>query len=311
MNKDKLLLPYLLNASDLNINDIELIFSQADYFMQNYKTGEKFNNLKGIVVAMAFLESSARTKLSFELAAKRLSADTLSFQSSQGSQNKYESLIDTLHSIEAAGADIFVVRHGNSGVPHFFQENTKAVILNAGDGNHEHPSQALLDLYTLQKHFGKVEGLKVCIIGDIIHSRVAHSDISILKTLGAEVKLCSPGTLLPRHINVWDCDIIENIDDAVDWADALIVLRLKREIIESGILPDIREYSKYFGISYERFSRKPGLVLMHPGPVNYGIELDYRVSGFPNCLIQTQAAHGVFIRMAILSLLGKHLKKNG
>lgn len=311
MNNDKLSLPYLLNASDLTVNDVEMIFSQTDYFMQNHKPGEKFNDLKGIVVAMAFFESSARTKLSFELAAKRLSADTLSFQSSTGSQSKVESLIDTLHSIEAVGVDIYVVRHGKSGVPHFFQENSKGIILNAGDGNHEHPSQALLDSYTLHKHFGRVEGLKVCIIGDIIHSSVAHSNISLLKTLGADVKLCSPGTLLPRYINIWDCDIIENIDDAVDWSDALIVMRLKRESMESGILPAIREFSKYYGVSYERFSCKPGLVLMHPGPVNYGIELDYRVSSFPNCLIQTQVAYGVFIRMAVLSLLGKHLQKNG
>ena len=303
----KLSVPYLLESADLNKNDIEIIFDKADFFMQNYKRGEKFSDLKGITVAMAFFEPSTRTKLSFDIAAKRLSADSISFASSTSSITKGESLIDTLHTIEAMGVQMYVVRHKNSGVPKFLQENTKGVILNAGDGKHAHPTQALLDSFTLMKHFGKVEGLKVCIVGDIMHSRVARSNIDMLKTLNAEVKLCGPGTLLPRNMNVWDCEIIENINDAIQWADVILVLRLQRERMESGILPSIEEFNKFYGVSLEQFSQKKDLVLMHPGPVNYGIELDYRIAPNKNCLIQTQVTHGVFIRMALLSLLGSDL----
>jgi len=165
-----------------------------------------------------------------------------------------------------------------------------------------------LDAYTLQRHMGELKGKKVCIVGDIVHSRVARSNIALLKTLGVEVALCAPGTLLPRNEDIWGVEIIENIDDAVDWADVLLVLRLQRERMESGILPSIREYSNYYGVTMEHFSRKPELVLLHPGPVNYGVELDYRVSSYPNCLIQTQVTHGVFIRMGLLSLLSENLK---
>lgn len=299
--------PYLLQADDLTAEDIKIIFDKAQFFVDNYKPGTKFDDLKGITVALAFFENSTRTKLSFELAAKRLSADTLSFQSSSSSLAKGESLIDTLRTIEAMGVQMYVVRHGSSGVPKFLQENTNGIVLNAGDGKHEHPTQALLDAFTLQRYFGKIKGLKVCIIGDILHSRVARSNITLLQTLGAEVKLCTPGTLLPRRLNYWGIDVIDNIDDAIDWADVALVLRLQRERMESGLLPSIREFSMYYGVNMEHFSRKPELVLLHPGPVNYGIELDYNISSYPNVLIQTQVTHGVFIRMALLSLLSKHL----
>lgn len=297
--------PYLLNSEDLTSDDIKAIFAKAKFFLENYKKGTKFPDLKGITVALAFFEASTRTKLSFELAAKRLTADTISFASSSSSLTKGESLIDTLRTIEAMGVQMYVVRHVNSGVPKFLQENTNGVILNAGDGKHEHPTQALLDAFTLWRHFGKLEGLKVCIAGDILHSRVARSNINVLKTMGAEVVLSAPGTLLPRHLNVWNLPIVNSIDEAVEWADVLLVLRLQRERMESGILPSIREFSKFFGVSLEQFSKKPELVLMHPGPVNYGVELDYRISSYPNCLIQTQVTHGVYIRMALLSLLSK------
>lgn len=299
--------PYLLNAEDLTIQDINNIFEKAQFFLDNFNSKEKFTDLKGITCAMAFFEPSTRTKLSFELAAKRLSADTISFSASSSALKKGESLIDTLHTIEAMNVQMFVVRHQNSGVPHFMQKNTGGVVLNAGDGKHQHPTQALLDTFTLKRHFGSLQGLKVTIIGDILHSRVARSNLAVLRTLGADVKFCSPGTLMPRHINIWDVDIIENIEDAVEWSDVVLVLRLQRERMESGILPSIREFSKYYGIDYSHFQKKPDLVLMHPGPVNYGVELDYRVSTYPNCLIQTQVTHGVFIRMAILSLLSKYV----
>jgi aspartate carbamoyltransferase catalytic subunit len=205
---------------------------------------------------------------------------------------------------------IFVIRHGFSGAPNFLQENTDGVVINAGDGKHEHPTQALLDSYTLYRQFGKIKGTKITIIGDILHSRVARSNVTLLKTLGAEVAFCSPGTLLPRHLNAWGAKIIDTIDEVIDWSDVVMVLRLQRERMESGLLPSIREFSRYYGVNLAHFSRKPNLVLLHPGPVNYGVELDYQLASYPNVLIQTQVTHGVFIRMALLSLLSKTLGKS-
>lgn len=305
---DKLTHPYLLQVSDLSYDDIYKIFNRAKHFIDNYKPGTKFDDLKGISVALAFFENSTRTKLSFDLAAKRLSAEIINFQTSTSSLSKGESLIDTLRTIEAMGVDIYVVRHNCSGASQFLQENTNGIIINAGDGKHEHPTQALLDTFTLYRHFGKLEGLRVCIIGDILHSRVARSDIAMLKILGANVGLCSPGTLIPRAKYIWDVSLFDAIEEGVAWADTIILLRLQRERMESGILPSIREYTKYYGVTLQLFSKKPGLVLMHPGPVNYGVELDYELSSYPNVLIQTQVTHGVFIRMALLSLLGQHIK---
>lgn len=298
----------LIQSSDLTFNDIQTIFELTDYYMNNYRNGTKFDDLKGVTVAMAFFEPSTRTKLSFDIAAKRLSADSITFQSSSSSLSKGESLIDTLRTIEAMGVQMYVVRHSKSGTPKFLQDNTDDAILNAGDGKHAHPTQSLLDAYTLRQHFKTFNNLKVCICGDILHSRVARSNIELLKTLGANVKICGPGTLLPRFINIWDCEVCNDIDEAIEWADVLIVLRLQRERMESGILPSIREFNKYFGLNHEQFKRKKDLVIMHPGPVNYGVELDYNISFEKNCLIQTQVTHGVFIRMALLSLLGQRFK---
>lgn len=303
---EKLSVKALLDVDTLNVGDVNKIFDKTRFFIDNFEPGEKFPDLKGKTVAMAFFEPSTRTKLSFDIAAKRLSADTLAFSSSSSSLTKGESLIDTLHTIEAMGVQMYVVRHQKSGVPQFLQENTSGVVLNAGDGKHAHPTQALLDAFTLERHFGKLGGLKIAIIGDIVHSRVARSNIILLEKMGAEVRFCGPGTLLPGHINIWDTDYIDSIDEAVDWADVVLVLRLQRERMVSGILPSIREFSKYYGIRLEHFEKKPELVLMHPGPVNYGIELDYSLASYPNCLIQTQVTHGVFIRMALLSLLGRN-----
>jgi aspartate carbamoyltransferase catalytic subunit len=297
--------PFLIKADDLTISDVNSIFDVAKYFLENYKPGVKFDYLKGVTVALAFFENSTRTKLSFELAAKRLSAESFSFQAKTSSLAKGESLIDTLRTIEAMGVEMYVVRHSCSGVPLFLQQNSSGMIINAGDGKHEHPTQALLDAFTLVRHFGKIKGLKLTIVGDILHSRVARSNITLLKTLGADVALCAPGTLLPRDIVKWNCKIFDNIDSAVNWSDVLLVLRLQRERMESGLLPTMREFSNYFGVKLDHFNRKPELVLLHPGPVNYGIELDYKLSSYPNVLIQTQVTHGVFIRMAILYLLRK------
>ncbi|TAL69706.1 MAG: aspartate carbamoyltransferase catalytic subunit [Bacteroidetes bacterium] len=307
MPEETLSHPYLLSSEDLNYDDILKIFKKAKYFMDNIQSVKKFDDLKGVTVGLAFFESSTRTKLSFELSAKRLSADVFSFQSSSSSLSKGESLLDTLRTIEAMEVQVFIVRHQNSGVPVFLQKNTSGIVINAGDGKHEHPTQALLDAFTLHRRFKKIDGLKVCIIGDILHSRVARSNVNTLKTLGAELAFCSPGTLLPRELNVWNVNIIDELDDAVDWADVVMVLRLQRERMDSGLIPSVKEFSKYYGITFKHFTKKPELVLLHPGPVNYGIELDYLLSSYPNVLIQTQVKHGVFIRMALLSLLAKNL----
>ena len=300
--------PFLLSSEDLTKNDIELIFQKAEFFQNNFKPGNKFDDLKGITVALAFFENSTRTKLSFEIAAKRLSAETMSFTASTSSLAKGESLLDTLKTIEAMGVQIYVIRHGSSGAQQFLQRNTNGIILNAGDGKHEHPTQALLDNYTLLKHFGKIEGLKISIIGDIFHSRVARSNINVMRTLGAEVKFLGPGTLLPRHLNPWKVEFIDDIDEAIEWSDVVLVLRLQRERMNSGLLPSIEEFSKFYGVTLKRIARKPELVIMHPGPVKYGVELNYLISSYSNCLIQTQVTSGVFISMSVLSLLSEYLK---
>jgi aspartate carbamoyltransferase catalytic subunit len=303
MPKTKLSHPYLVSTDDLTIEDIYTIFEQAKFFLESSSTVKKYDYLKGKTVALAFFEPSTRTRLSFELASKRLSADTINFSSSSSSLTKGESLIDTLKTIEAMGVQIFVVRHGSSGVPIFLQNNTNGIVINAGDGKHEHPTQALLDSFTLYRHFGKLKGLKLCLVGDILHSRVARSNIILLNTLGVEIGICSPGTLIPSRQFLPNVKMFDNVDEVIEWSDVLMVLRLQKERMEAGLLPSTREYSRYFGISLERFNRKPELVLLHPGPVNYGIELDYQLAYLPNVLIQTQVTHGVFIRTALLFLL--------
>lgn len=310
MTKEILSKPYLLSAEDLSPKDVELIFEKAHYFEQN---SENFyhDDLTGFTVALAFFEPSTRTRISFELAAKRLGAKTFHFSSSTSSLTKGESLLDTLRTMESMNVDFFVVRHCASGVPLFLQKNTSRVVINAGDGKHEHPTQALIDAYTLKKYFGRIDRLKVCIVGDILNSRVARSNFILLRKLGAKVAFSGPGTLVPRHHSFWDVQILRNIDEAIDWANAIMLLRLQNERMDSGLLPSLAEFSKYYALTLERICRKPELVVLHPGPVNYGIELEYEVTNFPNVLIQNQVAHGVFIRMALLSLLARKFKSNG
>ncbi|MEN6295663.1 MAG: aspartate carbamoyltransferase catalytic subunit [Chloroherpetonaceae bacterium] len=300
--------PFLLSCDDLTTEDIELIFERARYFEDNFVSGMRFEDLKGINLALAFFENSTRTKLSFELAAKRLSADIMNFNASTSSLQKGESLLDTLKTIEAMGVQIYVIRHSSSGAQYFLQRNTSGIIINAGDGKHEHPTQALLDNYTLLKYFRKIKGLKITIVGDIFHSRVARSNIILMRKLGAEVKFLGPGTLLPRRLNPWNVDYIDDIDEAIEWSDVVLVLRVQKERMNSGLIPSIDEYANFYGVTLKKISKKPNLVIMHPGPVNYGVELDYEISTYPNCLIQTQVSSGVYVRMAVLSLLSNHLK---
>ncbi len=295
--------PYLHSSEDLNREQLNAIFDKAQYFIDNYNPKEKFQDLAGITVALAFFEPSTRTKLSFELAAKRLSADILTFTSSGSSLVKGESLVDTIRTIDAMQVQMYVVRNVYAGVPQLITQKTGKITLNAGDGKHEHPTQALLDAMTLKQHYKTFENLKVCIIGDILHSRVARSNITILRRLGAEIKLLAPGTLLPRYLNPWDAETLNSVDDAIEWADALIVLRLQKERMDSGLLPSTSEFAKFYQITYEKFTKKDRIVLMHPGPVNYGVELDYKLSELDNCLINKQVTNGVFVRMAVMSLL--------
>lgn len=299
---------HLLTADDLNYNDIQLIFNKAKFYLDNYKPGTKYDDLKGMTVALAFFENSTRTRLSFELAAKRLSGDVFSFAAAQSSLSKGESLVDTIRTIEAMGVQMYVIRHQSSGVPLFITQNTKGLVINAGDGKHEHPTQGLLDAFTLLRYFGELKGLKVCIIGDILNSRVARSNIVMLNTLGVEVAVFGPGTLFPTGIEQWNVKMLSSIEEAIEWSNVLLLLRLQRERMESGMLPTLREYSNYYGINLDRFNSKPELILLHPGPVNYGVELEYEVSFNPNVLIETQVTHGVYIRMALLALLSKHVK---
>ena len=305
MQEGKLSKPYLISAEDLTTDDVNLIFELARFFESEYPLRSKFNDLENYTVALAFFEPSTRTRISFELAAERLGAKTFLFHSATSSLTKGESLLDTLNTLDAMDVQIFVVRHSASGVPAFLQRNTSKIIINAGDGKHEHPTQALLDAYTIHKHFGYIKGLNVAIVGDILHSRVARSNIILLKKLGANVALSGPGTLLPRHFNCWNVQYLKNIDEAIEWANVIMLLRLQNERMDSGLVPSLAEFSKNYGLTLDRISRKPELVVLHPGPVNYGIELQYEVVGFPNVLIQTQVTHGVFIRMALLSLLAK------
>jgi len=309
----------LIESGDLSKENLFQIFQKAKYFEENYSNGIKFPDLKGRTVALAFFENSTRTKLSFELAANRLSADILTFTSAGSSIAKGESLADTIRTIDAMlntvsdisdSANIpkiiYVVRNKFSGVPLFMKNITKNIIINAGDGKHEHPTQAILDSYTLLKHYKNVENLKVTIIGDILHSRVARSNITVLQTLGATVKLLAPGTLLPPHLNCWNLEVFENIEEAVNWSDAIILLRLQNERMASGLLPSTEEFVKFYQVNLSNFAKKDKIILTHPGPVNYGVELDYGVSKLHNSMIDRQVTNGVFTRMATMSLLVNH-----
>jgi len=300
--------PYLISTEDLNLEALNFIFEKTQYFIDNYRPGVKFQDLKDATVALAFFEPSTRTKSSFELAAKRLSADVFSFVSAGSSISKGESLSDTIRTIDAMNIQLYVIRHSLAGVPKTVFEKTNKSVINAGDGKHQHPTQAMLDSFTLRQHYGTTKGLKVCIIGDILHSRVARSNISMLKMQGAEVKLIGPGTLLPKYIIPQTYDYLDCIEDAIEWADALIVLRLQKERMLEGVLPSLSEFAKFYQVTFEKFTKKDKIVLLHPGPVNYGIELDYKLSNLHNCLINKQVTNGVFSRMAIMSIVANQAR---
>ena len=261
--------------------------------------------MQGKTVVNLFYENSTRTRISFELAEKRLSADSVNFSVGQSSVSKGETLKDTIKNIEAMKVDLVVVRHAAAGVPNFLSRICNSNIINAGDGIHEHPTQALLDMYSIREKFGKLAGLKVCIVGDVAHSRVAMSNIFGLKTIGAQVSVCGPSTMIPKFIEELGVNIIHNIDEAIQENDVLNVLRIQLERKAREYFPSIREYANYFGITQERLEKNGrDILILHPGPINRGVELSSEVADGLNQIILKQVTNGVAVRMAVLYLLG-------
>ena len=296
---------HLLGLEGYPVENINAIIETAFRFREVLERPiKKVPSLQGKTIVNLFYEDSTRTRISFELAQKRLSADTINFSASSSSVKKGESFKDTVQNLEAMKIDAIVMRHPYPGAPLHLTKFVDAVIINAGDGTHEHPTQAILDIMSLKEHFGKIKGLKIGIIGDILHSRVALSNIHGLKSLGAEVTLCSTPTLIPKAIEKLGVNISHNIDEVMDWADAINVLRIQMERMGVGLFPSTREYRNLFGITHERLERHDKkLVIMHPGPMNRGVEIDSNVADSSQAIILDQVLNGVASRMAILYLL--------
>ena len=296
---------HLLGLKDFPSEDIKTIIDTSFSFKEVLNRPiKKVPSLQGKTIVNLFFENSTRTRISFELAQKRLSADTVNFSASSSSLSKGETFKDTAQNIEAMKIDAVVMRHPNPGAPFHLTNYIDSIIINAGDGAHEHPTQALLDMTTLKEKFGYLKGLKIGIVGDISHSRVALSNMYGLKTMGAEITLCGPATLIPPFIEDLGVNVNYNIDEVIEWADALNILRIQRERMSGGLLPSIREYRNLFGISSERLAKhKKELVIMHPGPMNRGVEIDSSVADSDQAIILDQVLNGVASRMAILYLL--------
>ena len=309
---NRLSVEHLLGIKYLTEEDISLIFKTADNFKKIINQPiKKVPSLRDITVANLFFENSTRTKLSFELAEKRLSADVVNFTSTASSVKKGETLIDTVNNIIAMKVDMVVIRHPNPGASVFLSRNIEAKIINAGDGTHEHPTQALLDAYSIREKYGKVKGKKVVIIGDILHSRVALSNIYCLQKLGAEVCVCGPSTLIPKYISTLGVKHISNLKDALNWCDVANVLRIQLERQDVKYFPSLREYAMVFGINKEILENlDKEITIMHPGPINRGVELTSDVADSGQAIILDQVENGVAIRMAALYLLAGKIKKN-
>ena len=302
---EKLLKKDLLGIKDLSVEEIDLIFETADRFKEVLQRPiKKVPSLRHMTIANIFFEDSTRTKLSFELAQKRLSADIINFSSSASSVKKGESLLDTINNILVMKVDMIVMRHPNPGASHFVAKNINASVINAGDGTHEHPTQALLDSYTIKEKLGKIKNKKIAIIGDISHSRVAISNIYALQKLGAQIMLCGPSTLIPKHISSLNVLIENNIEKALKWCDVANVLRIQLERQGSNNFPSLREYSQYFGVNKKLLDKiDRDIIIMHPGPINRGVEISSDIADSNNSLILDQVENGVAIRMAIMYLL--------
>ncbi|MHA6249686.1 aspartate carbamoyltransferase catalytic subunit [Pontibacter sp. CAU 1760] len=296
---------HLLGIKDITPQDIQLIFETADNFKDVLNRPiKKVPSLRDITIANVFFENSTRTRLSFELAEKRLSADVINFSSSSSSVKKGETLLDTVNNILAMKVDMIVMRHSSPGAPHFLSNHIKANIVNAGDGTHEHPTQALLDAFSIRERLGDVAGKKVVIVGDILHSRVALSNIFALQKLGAEVMVCGPTTLLPKHIRQLGVLVETDVRKALQWCDVANVLRIQLERMQMKYFPSLREYTLYYGINKKMLdSLDKEITLMHPGPINRGVELSSDAADSHHSIILNQVENGVAIRMAVLYLL--------
>ncbi|WP_044174018.1 aspartate carbamoyltransferase catalytic subunit [Flectobacillus major] len=301
----KLSTRHLLGIKDLTPDDIELIMATATEFKEVINRPiKKVPSLRDVTIANVFFENSTRTRLSFELAEKRLSADTLSFSAAGSSVKKGETLLDTVNNILAMKVDMIVMRHASPGAPHFLSKHINANIVNAGDGTHEHPTQALLDSFSMREKLGDLSGKKIAIIGDILHSRVALSNIFALKKQGAEVMLCGPSTLIPRHITDLGVLVSHDVKQALAWCDVANVLRIQLERQQIKYFPSLREYSLYYGINKRMLDElDKEIVLMHPGPINRGVELSSDAADSHHSIILDQVENGVAVRMAVLYLL--------
>ena len=304
---DNLSVDHLLGVKFLNKNDLELIFETADNFKEVINRPiKKVPSLRDITIANLFFENSTRTKLSFELAEKRLSADVLNFSTSQSSVKKGESLIDTVNNILSMKVDMIVIRHPNPGAPHLLSKKVNATIINAGDGAHEHPTQALLDSYSMRQEIGDLNNKNILIVGDIIHSRVALSNIFALQLQGANIKVCGPHTLIPKYLKDFGVKVETDLDKALKWCDVANMLRLQNERMSESYFPSIREYKKYYGLTIDRLQNvNKDVVIMHPGPINRGVEITSEVADSNNSIILDQVENGVAIRMAVIYLLAK------
>ena len=297
---------HILDLDDFSVDDLRDVL-EVTVAMKEILTREvkKVPTLRGKTIMTLFLEPSTRTRVSFETAGKMLSADVINLSSNDSSIEKGESFLDTILTLQATGADVLVLRHTDSGAPYFAARNLSCVsVINAGDGSHAHPTQALLDLFTMQSHLKNLEGRRIVIVGDISHSRVALSNIFGLQKMGSKVTLCGPPHLIPKGIEKLGVMVNSNIDEVIEWADALNVLRIQRERMGIGIIPSIREYREFFGITQERLAQhKKEIVIMHPGPINRGVEIDSSVADGDQAIILDQVLNGVAIRMSILYLL--------
>ncbi|HEY0091903.1 MAG TPA: aspartate carbamoyltransferase catalytic subunit [Flavobacterium sp.] len=301
---------HLLGIKYITRNDIYLIFETADHFKEVINRPiKKVPSLRDITIANIFFENSTRTKLSFELAQKRLSADVISFSAAQSSVKKGETLIDTVNNILSMKVDMVVMRHPNPGAAYFLAEKVKASIINAGDGTHEHPTQALLDAFTIKEKLGEVGGKKVVIVGDVLHSRVALSNIYALQMLGAEVKVCGPKTLMPRFIESLGVKVESNLRKALEWCDVANMLRVQNERMDVNYFPSTREYAQQYGVTKSLLDSLPNeVVIMHPGPINRGVEITSDVADSSQSVILNQVENGVAIRMAVIYLLASKIK---
>ena len=302
---------HLLGIKYLKETDIDLIFKTADHFKEVINRPiKKVPSLRDITIANLFFENSTRTKLSFELAEKRLSADVINFSAGQSSVKKGETLIDTVNNILAMKVDIVVMRHASVGAGVFLSKHVDAKIINAGDGTHEHPTQALLDSYSIREKLGSVKGKKIVIVGDVLHSRVALSNIFALQLQGAEVKVCGPTTLIPKYISSLGVEVETNLKKALEWCDVANVLRVQHERMDIKYFPSTREYTQLFGINQEildNLGKK--IVIMHPGPINRGVEITSDVADSNESIILNQVENGVAVRMAVIYLLAQQVKR--